>query len=84
MIVYIFISFKDTIILKDCKEKLWLLIFFGESKIFFIWRRRSLKKYDIDIIKDIVFNNVLWLMFIKLVYENLRLNIYSFKKIIKK
>lgn len=35
MTVHISISFKDTIISKDCKEKPQLLIFFGESKTFF-------------------------------------------------
>lgn len=84
MTVHISISFKDTIISKDCKEKPWLLIFFGESKTFFTWRRRSLKKHDIDIIKDIASNNALWLMSIKSVHENLRSNIYPFKKITKK
>lgn len=59
-------------------------IFWWEQDIFHLKTQELKKKHDIDTIKDIASYNALWLMSIKSVHENLRSNIYPFKKITKK
>lgn len=84
MTVHISISFKDTIISKDCKEKPWLSIFFGESKTFFTWRRRSLKNTWHRYHKRHCFYNALWLMSIKISSWEPKIKHISVQKITKK